>query len=63
MNTVVLFNMHTYCTRISESFSYCVSALEVESVVGDKHLSFQRTIKWAHVDDVFIWGVKQIWAI
>ena len=34
--------------------TYCICALEVESVVGDEHFAFQSSTEWADVDDVLV---------
>lgn len=37
------------------SASHRVSALEEQSVIGNEHFPFERSIERAHVDEIFVW--------
>lgn len=34
--------------------TYCIWTPEVESVVGDQHFAFHRSVEWTDVDDLFV---------
>lgn len=42
--------------------SHRVCALEVQSVIGDEHFPFERSIERAHVDEVFICEKMDRWS-